>query len=92
MKSSEAYQLAVTRAQASPAFVAALGTPITEGFLVFGNIHTTPTAGQAQLEIPLHGPRAAATLYVVAEKSAGSWHFEYLTVQVTGSKTRIDLK
>lgn len=91
MKSSDAYQLAVARAQASPAVIAALGTPITEGFFVSGNIHVTPTAGQAQLEIPLRGPRGAATLFVAAQKSAGTWHFEHLVVQPENSRARIDL-
>jgi hypothetical protein len=91
-KSSDAYQLAVVRAKASPTVIAALGTPITEGFFVSGNIHVTPTAGQAQLEIPLSGPKDTATLYVTAQMTAGVWHFDYLVVRTNRAKIRIDLK
>lgn len=91
MKSSEPYRLALARAQASPAVIAVLGTPVDAGFLVLGNIHQTATAGQAQLEIPLRAPRGSGTLYVVAAKAGGAWQFEILIVQPTGSPQRIDL-
>lgn len=91
MKNSEVHQLALARVQASPAVAAALGTPITEGFLVKGNIHVSGPSGQAQLEIPIQGPKDSATIYVAAEKSKGEWHFEYLVVQPAHSKTRLDL-
>ena len=48
MKSSDAYQGAVARAGASPAVTAALGTPVTAGFWVLGNIHVSGPSGQAR--------------------------------------------
>ncbi|MDB6092542.1 MAG: Fungal protein of unknown function [Verrucomicrobia bacterium] len=91
MKSSEPYQLAIARARSSPAVVAALGEPITEGFLMLGNIHVSGTAGQAQFEIPLRAPREAGTLYAVANRAAGVWKFETLMVVGQSSHTRINL-
>ena len=91
MKTSDAYQLALARAQESPAVMAALGTPITEGFLMKGNIHVSGPSGQAQLEIPIRGPKGGATIYVAAEKTKGVWHFEYLIVQTNGDEKRFDL-
>ncbi len=91
VKQSDAYQIAVARARASPGVVEALGTPITEGFLVLGNIHVTNSAGLAQLEFPLHGPKGEATVYVAAEKAEGVWHFEYLVVEIASSHARIIL-
>jgi hypothetical protein len=91
MKSSDAYQGAMARAGAAPAVTAALGTPVTPGFWVSGNIHVSGPSGQAQLEFPLKGPRGAATIYVEAHKSAGEWRYDTLVVQVTGTRQRIDL-
>ena len=53
IKSSEAYKLALQRAQASPAASAALGTPIREGWFTLGNIEVNGPTGQANLQIPL---------------------------------------
>ncbi len=91
VKSSEVHQLALARVQASPAVAVALGTPLTEGFLVKGNVHVSGPSGQAQLEIPLQGPKGSATVYVAAEKTKGVWHFGFFTVQPAGARDRIDL-
>ena len=91
IKSSDAYQGAVEQAAASPAVGAALGAPVTAGFFVLGNIHVSGPSGQAQLEIPVKGPKGAATIYVEAHKTAGVWHYDTLVVQLDGSKQRIDL-
>ncbi len=91
VKSSDPYQLAVARATAAPAVQNALGTPVTVGFFVSGNIHVSGPVGQAQLEIPLAGPKGAATLYVTAQKSDGIWRFDSLVAQLRGSPVRLDL-
>ncbi len=92
MRQSDVYQLAVARATASPAVVAAIGTPVKEGFFLKGNIHVSSHSGQAQLEIPLEGPRASATVYVEATKAHDVWQFDLLTVQVEPAGPRIDLR
>ncbi len=91
IKSSEVYKEAVLRAKASEEVQAVLGTPIEEGFLVSGNIRLSGSSGQADLTIPISGPKGAATLYVEAEKSAGKWVFSTLVVAPEGSETKIDL-
>ncbi|MCH6485092.1 cytochrome c oxidase assembly factor 1 family protein [Pseudoxanthomonas sp. LH2527] len=86
IKSSGAYQQALTRAQSDPAVIAALGEPIRAGWFVQGNISTSGASGEADLAIPLDGPRADGTLYVVAEKRAGEWRYETLAVNVDGGE------
>ena len=86
IKSSVAYQQALTRAQSDPAVIAALGEPIRAGWFVQGNISTSGASGEADLAIPLDGPRADGTLYVVAEKRAGEWRYETLAVNVDGGE------
>jgi hypothetical protein len=86
MKSSGPYQHAMARAQADPAVTAALGTPIQAGWLVQGNFSSNGPDGEANLSIPLDGPKADGTLFVVAKKHAGEWRYETLAVDVEGGE------
>ncbi len=91
IRSSDAYKLALERAQASPAATAALGTPIRAGWLTMGNIEVNGPTGEANLQIPVSGPKGEGDLFVEAEKSAGAWTFQTLVVQVDAGGKRIDL-
>ena len=86
IKSSDPYRHGVTQAQSDPAVIAALGEPIRAGWFVQGNISTSGASGEADLAIPLDGPRSDGTLYVVAEKRAGEWRYETLAVNVDGGE------
>jgi Cytochrome oxidase complex assembly protein 1 len=91
MRSSDAYVGALGRSRASPAVVAALGTPIEPGFFVTGTINLTDSTGRAELAIPISGPKADATISVEATKALGVWHFNHLVVQIVQTGRRIDL-
>ena len=91
IKSSDAYAGAVARAHAAPAVVAALGSPLQEGWLVTGNIHVSGPTGLAELAIPVHGPKGKATIYVEATQHLGEWQFDHLIVQLESTHERIDL-
>ena len=91
MKSSDAYKLAVARAKADPRVTAALGTPISEGMFLSGNTNVNGATGEANLAIPISGPKGKATIYAVATKSGGKWTYSKLTVQVDGGGDEIDL-
>jgi hypothetical protein len=91
IKSSDAYKLAVQRAQGSPAVTAALGQPIQEGWFTMGNIEVNGPMGEANLQIPVSGPKGEGDIFVEARKSAGTWTFRTLVVQVDAGGQRIDL-
>lgn len=91
MKSSDAYRQALARAKASPAVVQALGEPLQEGFFTSGSIHVSGPSGNADLAIPVQGPKGKGTVYVAATKSMGLWSFRNLEVEVEASGRRIDL-
>jgi hypothetical protein len=91
MKKSDAYSGALARVKESPAVVELLGTPISEGWFVTGNINVSGSSGQAELAIPISGPKAKATVYVEAQKKLGQWHFDGLVVQIEGTEKRIDI-
>jgi len=84
MKSSDAYKQAVARARANPTVVEKLGTPIAEGYFVSGNINVQNDSGNAELQIPISGPKGKAVIHAVAVKSAGQWEFSRLTVTFEG--------
>jgi hypothetical protein len=91
LKSSDAYTGAVARAQASPAVIAALGSPVKDGILFSGNITENNSSGNADLAIPLSGPKGKAELYVSATRSDGQWHFDRLIVEIAITHQRLDL-
>lgn len=91
MKTADVYKDALVRAQADPAVVAALGTPITTGFFTSGSINSSGPTGNAAISIPLSGPKGKATIHLEAEKSGGEWTFSTLVVEVENPQQRIDL-
>jgi hypothetical protein len=52
VKSTDVYKDALARAKVHPAVIEALGSPITEGFLVSGNTNVNGAAGEANLSVP----------------------------------------
>ena len=91
MKSSDAYKIAVARAKRDQRVVAALGTPIREGMFSSGKTNVNGSSGEADIGIPISGPKGKATIYAVATKSTGRWTFSKLVVQVEGASDMIDL-
>lgn len=91
MKSNDAYKGAVARAKADARVVQALGDPVSEGLFTGGNVNVNGGSGNADLSIPLSGPKAKGTLHAVATKSGGDWDYSAMTVKVDGSGETIDL-
>ena len=93
---SDFYPVALARARANPEVSGKLGQPIQAGWLALGSINVSSTSssgssGNADVAIPLSGPRGKGKLYVLAKKSAGQWNFETLQVEIEGESQRIDL-
>ena len=57
MKSTDVYKEALARANADPAVIEALGSPIKDGFLVSGNTNVNGASGESNLAIPISGPK-----------------------------------
>jgi hypothetical protein len=91
IKSTEPYKEALARARMNPAVVEALGSPITEGFFVSGNTNVNGAAGEANLAIPISGPKGKGTIYAKAMKSLGRWSYSDLVVEIQATRNRIDL-
>lgn len=91
IKSSDAYKTALMRAKEDQRVVAALGTPIKEGLVPSGKTNVNGPSGEADIAIPISGPKGKGTIYAVGTKSAGKWEFSKLAVQIDGGEM-IDLK
>jgi hypothetical protein len=91
MRSSDVAKEAIARAQSSPLVAQRLGTPIGEGWLVSGSINVSPGAGDADLSLPISGPKGKGTVYVRAQKTAGTWEYIMMVATTEGSNDRIDL-
>jgi hypothetical protein len=91
VKSSDVYKDALARAKAHPAVIEALGSPVTEGFLVSGNTNVNGASGETNLSIPIAGPKGKGTIYVAAKKSLGQWSYSGLVFEIAKTRQRIDL-
>jgi hypothetical protein len=91
MRSSDVAKEAIARAQSSPLLAQRLGAPISEGWLVSGSINVSPGAGDADLSLPIFGPKGKGTVYVRAQKAAGTWEYIMMVATSEGSNDRIDL-
>jgi hypothetical protein len=91
VKSTGVYKDALARTKAHPAVIEALGSPITEGLLVSGNTNVNGASGEANLSIPVSGPKGKGTIYVAATKSLGRWNYSGLVLEIAKTHQRIDL-
>ncbi|UWZ86504.1 cytochrome c oxidase assembly factor 1 family protein [Occallatibacter riparius] len=78
MHNSEARQLAILRADASPTLAARLGHPLKYGWFSEGEISVNEAAGHAELTFSVSGPKGKGNLYVEAHKRARFWELDSL--------------
>lgn len=88
---SEFYAQALARARANPQVILKMGKPLQAGWLASGSLNTSGSSGDADISIPVSGPKRKGTLYVVAKKTTGVWTLVKLEVEVAGEPGRIDL-
>ena len=91
IKSTEPYKDAFTRAKTNSGVIEALGLPIHAGFFVSGSTNVNGAAGEANLAIPISGPKGEGTIYAKATKSLGRWSYSDLVVEIHATRNRIDL-
>lgn len=91
IRSSGPYTHALAQAQASSQVSERLGQPLKPGWLVSGSINVNGDSGDADISIPISGPKGKGEIYVVANKIAGVWQYKTLQVEIDGQPDRIDL-
>jgi len=90
LKSSEPYQHGVQVVAQDARAQQKLGTPIKPDYFFSGSVNVSNSSGNADLAIPVRGPRGSGTVYVVAKKSAGQWNYEKLELAIDGQEERVD--
>ncbi len=66
MRSSGAYEMAMQTVQTDERVTSVLGAPIEPGIMITGSISTSGSSGNANLSIPVSGPKGKAKVYLQA--------------------------
>ena len=91
IKSSDVYQQALTKVRSNPAVVRELGEPIEAGWRISGSINVNNDSGNADVRIPVSGPKKSGAVHATAIKKQGKWDFSALEVEIEGKTERINL-
>jgi hypothetical protein len=92
IKSTDVYQEAVARAQASPAVAQGLGNPVKPGFFVQGQVNFRDSSGDANLHIPIKGTTGGSgSITLIADRSDGKWTYRTLEVHIEGRDLPVNL-
>ena len=91
IKSSDVYQEALAKARSNTAVVRELGEPIEAGWRISGTINVSNDSGNADVRIPVSGPKKSGAVYATAIKKQGKWDFSALEVEIEGVTKRINL-
>ena len=88
---SDVYKQAMTMAAENQQVRDQIGEPIEPGWLISGQLNVNGSSGNADLSIPISGPRGKGNIRAVARKRDGVWTFSWLQVSVTGHSDCINL-
>ncbi len=89
--SCDVSNLAFAQAKISPIAIRNLGLPLGRGSLVFGNLESHGSKGEASLSVSIYGPRSRGTLYADAVRFNGSWQLTSLDLKIQGHPDRLNL-
>lgn len=84
IRSTDLYEDAMAKVMKDPRVSAALGEPIKERWWLTGQVNVDDDMGEADIRIPIKGPKGAATVYVVAKLLGGRWEYSRLIVRPAG--------
>jgi hypothetical protein len=84
-------EYAIERASQNQVVVEALGTPIEQTGMVSGSLSFGDDTGDADLKIPIEGPKGKGRIYVVGTKTGDDWTYSELYVWIEGSSDTVDL-
>jgi hypothetical protein len=68
---------------------AALGTPVTPGFGISGELNEKNGVGEANFTVPLEGKKGSGSMHVVGTGKNGQW--TYTVIEVTAGGKTIDV-
>jgi hypothetical protein len=80
IKKTDVYKQARDRACNDPRVIAALGEPVTPGFIVTGGVHIDTNGGNANVHFPIKGSRAGGKVDAEATYDGSKWTYSKLLV------------
>ncbi|MEP0263125.1 cytochrome c oxidase assembly factor 1 family protein [Dokdonia sp.] len=91
MSGSEPYQEGLTKAQSNEQVIELLGEPIENNGIMQGSINFSNNSGDADIRVPIKGPKGEGTVYIVGEKHNGVWTYSELEVRIDQNSEVINL-
>ncbi len=91
IKESSPYQEALSSTTTNELVIDRLGEPIVTDGMISGKINYSGDSGQANLEIPIKGPKGKATIHVIGFKENDQWSYQTLKVYIENSNEEVDL-
>lgn len=88
---SEVYEQAMAPASANSQGREQIGEAVKPAWFISGQLNVSGSTGNANLSIPISGPRGKGAIRVVANQTGGVWRFTDLQVTVEGQPASIDL-
>lgn len=88
---SEAAQATLREAQASTVLIEEIGEPMRIGWLVVENVNVSNDTGDADVVVPIEGPKGTVSVHTVGTREGGVWRFEEMTATIQGGGTTVDL-
>jgi hypothetical protein len=82
IRSSDVYAESMSRVKKSDAVRARLGEPIESRWWILGSLNIDDDRGEANLRIPIRGPRNDGTVRVVATKRNSKWYYAAMRVDI----------
>lgn len=93
IRNTEPVQASLAAARASTELKQALGEPIEMGWLVTGNVNSENNQTDAEVTVPVAGPRGMASIHTVGTRTGSAkWQFSEMTATVDGTGQVIDLR
>ncbi len=90
-KDSVPYTVGMETLQNNEFVIEALGEPIESNGVFEGNIRYNDDDGNADLRVPVKGPKGEASLLIIAVKTNGIWNYQTMEVTIDDTNEKINL-
>ncbi|MDC8002694.1 cytochrome c oxidase assembly factor Coa1 family protein [Aureisphaera galaxeae] len=91
MSDSQAYKDALDAASTHPQVIELLGEPLESHGMMSGNISYSNGGGEADIDIPIRGPKGEAVISVEGEGRGDNWTYDKMKVYIDEADMVIDL-
>lgn len=82
---------AIEQASENTSVIEFLGQPIEQNGIASGSINFSNNTGDADLKIPVSGPKGSGLIIVVAERYDDEWTYDKLYIIIKETKEKINL-